>query len=560
MLLFPAGRLAIRPDTRKHRNHLIPLSETPMTDKQQAIMLIKGQRFEEARALLEAACEETPDDAEAWLMLSTLNGMLGSFSQAEACARKALGLQPGMLGAYANLGNALQSQGMNEEAIKCFRQAVENNPNDYNSYNNMGYALSNDKLYEEAEICYLKAIEISPEYAEAQNNLGVVKIKKQEPEKALEYFRQAVKLNPEYLDALFNMGTTLKTLGVHKEALACFSEVIKRHPEHTEAGMQAANILFEQGNTDDAHRIYSELLQFSPGNIRALTGLTSIFLKKGNYAKAIEYGNRAVQNDPRHTDALYCLGSAYLGNGDTGKAISYFRKVLESSPTHVMALHHLSALEDIPVPEGFDPEYVANLFDKFSSTFDNHLVNDLKYKIPEYLGQAVKGALTNHQDLNVLDLGCGTGLCGIHFRENARQLVGVDLSRKMLEIARNRGIYDELILGELMAAFKHPGIFYDLIVAADVFVYLGVLDAIFRAITDTLAPDGIFAFSIEAADSQQPYVLHKGGRYAHSLDYIQDLARQCKLGTITTDDVVLRMNEGKAVTGYVILLCNKSQK
>jgi len=530
--------------------------ESPMISLQQAVQLIQGQRLEEARTLLTTICKERPDIAQAWLLFSTLNGIQGNFIQAERCAREALRLQPDILGACATLGSALQSQGRAKEAIACFRQALKENPEDCNSYNNMGNALSSEGQPEEAEACYLKAIALAPEYAEAHNNIGVLLVLREELEKALVYFRRAVDLNHEYIDAIFNAGTTLKSLGSHTEALACFSDVITKQHRHLEARLQAANILSVHGDVDGANRLYEEVLQLSPENINALIGIAGAFLKKKDYQKAINFGNRAVRINSLDADALYCLGSAYLGSGDTGMAKKLFRKTHESSPTHVMAIYHLSTLGELQVPENFAPEYVANLFDKFSDTFDSHLLNDLEYRTPEHLSKAVKAVLSNRKNLNILDLGCGTGICGDYFRETARRLVGVDLSSKMLDKARSRNVYDALIIGELLEAFKQADAQYDLIIAADVFVYLGSLKPIFRAVAAALVPGGIFAFSIEKTDSQEPYILHKGGRYAHTIEYIHNLAREFEFNIVTIDDVILRKNEGKDVNGCVILLAN----
>ena len=50
----------------------------------------------------------------------------------------------------------------------------------------------------------------------------------------------------------------------------------------------------------------------------------------------------------------------------------------------------------------------------------------------------------------VLDLGCGTGLMGQYLRDNAAQLIGIDLSAAMLEEARNKQIYDALVEGDIV--------------------------------------------------------------------------------------------------------------
>jgi len=50
---------------------------------------------------------------------------------------------------------------------------------------------------------------------------------------------------------------------------------------------------------------------------------------------------------------------------------------------------------------------------------------------------------------NVLDAGCGTGLSGVLFRNLSSHLMGVDVSRRMVQRAEARGVYDELSVGDM---------------------------------------------------------------------------------------------------------------
>ena len=85
-------------------------------------------------------------------------------------------------------------------------------------------------------------------------------------------------------------------------------------------------------------------------------------------------------------------------------------------------------------------QYIRNLFDFYAPKFDKHLVEKLNYRNPKlFLEQVLK--VTHRRDLDVLDLGCGTGLCGLEFRSYARQMVGVDLSPEMVKLA-------EMVKGE----------------------------------------------------------------------------------------------------------------
>ncbi len=125
--------------------------------------------------------------------------------------------------------------------------------------------------------------------------------------------------------------------------------------------------------------------------------------------------------------------------------------------------------------------FVTAVFDNAAEQFDRHLHDSLEYRGPELLLDAVSrlagGPL---QNLHILDLGCGTGLAGELFRPLARRLDGVDLSSKMLEQATAKRLYDRLAVGDVVEFLAGGENQYDLIIAADVFVYLGDLAARFR--------------------------------------------------------------------------------
>lgn len=151
-------------------------------------------------------------------------------------------------------------------------------------------------------------------------------------------------------------------------------------------------------------------------------------------------------------------------------------------------------------------------------------------------------------------MGCGTGLSGEPFRDIAQRLTGVDLSEKMIAKAKARAVYDELIVGDILVPLVRPGAAFDLIIAADVFVYLGELEPIFRACKIALRPDGFFAFSTEAEDEEGTYVLRPSGRYAHTLSYLRALTEAAGFEMALTKRVTLRKESEQAIEGNLCVL------
>jgi predicted TPR repeat methyltransferase len=159
--------------------------------------------------------------------------------------------------------------------------------------------------------------------------------------------------------------------------------------------------------------------------------------------------------------------------------------------------------------------------------------------------------------LDVLDLGCGTGLVGAAIRPLANRVTGVDLSARMLARARSRGCYDRLSVGDI-ESFVHdePADSYDVVAAADVFTYLGSLADVFAETARILRRGGHFAFSVEAlaAHGTHGYQLQPTGRYAHSAEYLKTHAHQHDLTFRHLAAASIRKQSEKPVPGWIAVL------
>ncbi len=179
-------------------------------------------------------------------------------------------------------------------------------------------------------------------------------------------------------------------------------------------------------------------------------------------------------------------------------------------------------------------------------------MNTLECRIPQQLEHAVNRFLgPGSGDLNVLDLGCGTGLCGLWLRRHARHLAGIDLAPRMITKARESKVYDELMVQDVVQSLNEYKTDLDLIVAGDLFVYVGDMDPVFRACREALKPAGLFVFSVESHEANEMYLLRKTGRYAHPPAYIRKLADMSGMTEISQDAVILRKHKGESVAGHI---------
>jgi predicted TPR repeat methyltransferase len=212
----------------------------------------------------------------------------------------------------------------------------------------------------------------------------------------------------------------------------------------------------------------------------------------------------------------------------------------------------LASLGAEPPPVAAPKRLISSVYDQHSEHYDQHMVGTLKYQIPEFLFDAIMRFIPSC-NLDILDLGCGTGLLGARVHPLAGTLIGVDISSKMLEIARQREIYDNLVCGELIEVLQTQTQEFDLMVAADVLVYFGDLSRVFHEVRRRLRDGGLFGFSVEASEVQD-FVLRVTLRYAHSATYLRKVSQDHGFSLESIESKVLRHENGNDVVGHIVVL------
>lgn len=271
--------------------------------------------------------------------------------------------------------------------------------------------------------------------------------------------------------------------------------------------------------------------------------------ESGDVAAAAELLCAALDLAPKWAAGWFRVGELHEKAGDPSGAERAWRETLRLEPADRLgATLKLALLGAAPVPETPPSDFVEALFDDYADRFDKALVDNLGYRVPELLDTAIR-VLDHPRFHRAVDLGCGTGLMGERLRPLCDHLDGVDLSAEMLRKAKARGIYDRLIKSDIAALDIAPGV--DLVTAADVFMYVGALEAVFARIAAMLEPAGLFAFSVEASDSDD-LVLRESRRYAHGRAYVErELARVgFRLLSLTTETI--RTDRGEAIRGLVV--------
>jgi predicted TPR repeat methyltransferase len=363
--------------------------------------------------------------------------------------------------------------------------------------------------------------------------------------------RKKKKAKPRAVAALIQDALERHKAGELAEAEALYEQILAQQPDHADALNLLGMIVLERGDPRAAARLMARAVAASPTTAQYHLNLGTALVAAG----IDELGVEAFEHAARlgNLVARYNLGLQHLRHDRRDRAIEELRVLLELDPEHALAKYLLTGLTDGRV-DALGAGHVVALFDAYATSFEEHLVRGLGYQVPRALAEAVASAAgTPERAWTVLDLGCGTGLCGDAFRGVARRLVGTDLSAKMIEVATARGVYDELYTEDLVATLARETASVDLIVAADVFIYVGALEAAFAASAAALRDGGLFAFSTEPHDGEG-FHFQTTSRYAHSETYVRELGRRSGLAIVQAAETTLRMHDGKPILGRLYLL------
>lgn len=312
-------------------------------------------------------------------------------------------------------------------------------------------------------------------------------------------------------------------------------------PQAAPAANILAIILARTGRGDEAVTVLKDALARWPEFVPALTNLGIMLHGRHRHTEALTCFERVLAVDPSSRQARFQIACALVELGRTADAIEAFGEAVRHDPDNASARHMLAALRG-ETTEAPPIAFVRGLFDEYAGTFERNVVQDLGYDVPRRLRRMVD-ALRPRRFVRALDLGCGTGLVGRAFADIVDAFVGVDVSANMIEEARKAGVYRELHAMEIMDYLRgQASLPFDLVTAADVFIYVGKLDALFAEVARRLASGGLFGFSIEHADGAD-CVLRPSGRYAHSGAYIERLAPTHGFTTTSRHAAVIR-------TGY----------
>jgi predicted TPR repeat methyltransferase len=416
--------------------------------------------------------------------------------------------------------------------------------------------LQKEDRLQAADELYRRILALAPDYPDAWHFRGVVAFQLGRLSEAETMIRRAIELAPDYSDAHSNLGNVLQHQQRAEEAVSCYERAIALKPDLADAHNNLGNALQQQKRYEEAVVLYERAIALRPEMADAHLNLGKALEALDRMSEALTAYRQTVRLRPFHFDSYRRLGAALYGWGRIDDAADVYRKWLSLEPDNPLARHLLSACTGQEVPARASDACVRNIFEGFADSFDQ-ILEGLQYRAPSLVAQAAADVMGSPEPrLDILDAGCGTGLCGEHFKPFARRLVGVDLSLEMLKRAGMRKLYDDLILGELSAFLGAVPAGWDLVVSADTLVYFGDLAPVMAAAQRGLRPGGHLVFTLERAsegEAPEGFRINPHGRYSHTEVYVRRVLSSARLEPRQLTPVHLRLELKKPVEGLLVV-------
>ncbi len=553
---------------------------------EQAAKLYQQGSLKAALETYQQALTDKPNTVEILHPIAVIQAQLNQLDSAFNTIEQALKADSNNEQLYNSKGNILALLNKLPDAANCYHDAIKLNSNYAVAYSSLGKCLYQQQKLATAKKALEKALQLQPSLVEAKYNLALVFIAEEDIQSATMHLEAIVASRPNFTQAVGQLGECYLILGQYDHALNQLDKRVKLEPKHVEANHSLAQALTLTGDFEAAAQYYEKTLMLDAHHPEVNQNFANVLLKVGDSAKALNYyfhqisikptaesyyniGVILMQQergkdsehyflesqkiDPSFLPTYLNLGAIALKQQRHQDAIDYYKQGLSIDPGNSELEYIIDALSNTKTPDRAPDAYLQSLFDQYAQYYDQHLTQCLEYRVPQQMLKLVESILNPvAHSLTIVDLGCGTGLIGSLFKPFAKHLVGVDISEKMITLAQYKNLYDQLIHADIettIQEFKNV----DLIIAADVFSYIGDLTHILSKCHTALKRGGYLLFSVEKTVIE-PFILQKNMRYAHTKTHIESLAKLLEYEIIECENVVLRTQQKKPVEGYLYCL------
>lgn len=369
---------------------------------------------------------------------------------------------------------------------------------------------------------------------------------------AFEALRRSVALAPDWGPGLLELALLLARHNQFPEAIETAEKVAALEPKNLQVLAGVIDIAHRASHLEMAVRHLRRGLALVPGDVPLRRLLARDLGNLGQHAQALELWSALIDENPQDTQALLGRVHVLVAQGQPTRALPDTMALLELAPGDSVYAYY-NALAHGATPAHQPPELNRGLFDDMAELYDQHMVRTLKYQLPQQVAAQIVARYPDKK-INVLDLGCGTGLLGACLGGLEGALVGVDISKGMIAQAARHNVYHRFHHANLLDALEDtPAALYQVITALDVFIYAGDMAQAIPNALRILTPGGQFIFSCEAAPEDAPaLVLQSSGRYAHQRSHVQTLCAAAGFAPVEIEDTVLRQENAEPVHGFVV--------
>jgi predicted TPR repeat methyltransferase/Tfp pilus assembly protein PilF len=399
-------------------------------------------------------------------------------------------------------------------------------------------------------------IALDPCNAETWNTIGKNYFHNQSYKKSYDSFLRSYRSQEPQFTYYNYWGLAAHRAGNHQKASYLFHNAIVKNPDQSGPYANLVGIAHSPLSVKKSEYLINWACRLNPKEQIHWVEKGQFYSKIEKYQQAKEAFIRAILYQPETNINLWLLGSAYLKNLETMIGLHWLKRLMNLDKedfygAQLILAHH----KVIDLPREAPRIWIKALYDQYAPHFDQDLQNNLNYRGPKILSHFIKTHLETHlkqKKYKILDIGCGTGLSGEVLKELASTLDGVDLSKAMIEKARERHIYNRLLVDDMNDFMRKNKNGYDIIVCLDALIYQGDLSIFMLSSSHALHSQGYLIVTVEKS-AHEMIALHKQGRYAHHADHLKRTGLNAGFQILMIEEYATRTELSEDVLCYFAL-------
>ena len=552
-----------RHDLRSAKQKLDNISCNSLTDQRNQLALTalieaRLNNYDGALKAIQAVIEMGDPIANDYNLLGNIYLKKNDYPQAIAAYQQAISLEANYSNAHTNLAYAYQCNDEHAAALAIYQQRYDLDPTESIPAYQLSIVALKGEDYENAFNLIRYAYDADPDNTKLMTQYAQSAFLNNDFQRVVEIFSEKDLTSMLLIDTEWYLAQSYFKLKQYAQAKQHAAAILAKDPAYDQINCLLGHIALAESDYHTALKYYLRQAE-REASAEVYFNIAVILTAKQRQKEAMEYYRQALKLDENYVACYQNIGLIYLSQGSTQDALEAYRQAQALDPTNKEVNYICQALSgDLDQPSSPPPSFVSNLFDQYAPYYDTHLIETLRYQVPEQCVDLLlsEGTLNKDNPLTICDLGCGTGLVGMLLTPYASSLTGIDISEQMITLARKKKIYNALLIGDISEVINTLQNF-DLIVAGDMLPYIGDVSALFKILAKHLNKDGTICLSFEVAsdnNKDKDYSLQQSARYAHSITYIEQIAQINNLLIHAKTATILRQDHKKAVKGCIVIL------